>query len=47
VKTLYSAGATPLFDLLDARRVYEDARARFADARADSRALQFEVEDYR
>jgi outer membrane protein TolC len=47
VKSLYTAGATPLFDVLDARRVYEDARARFADARADSRALQFEVEDYR
>ena len=47
VKSLYSAGGTPLLELLDARRAYEEARQRFADARAESRMLQFEAEDRR
>jgi outer membrane protein TolC len=47
IKSLYSAGATTLLDLLDARRVYEEARLRLADARWDQRMAQFQVEDRR
>jgi outer membrane protein TolC len=45
VKSLYSAGATTLLDLLDARRVYDDARERLAAAQEANRAVQFQVED--
>jgi outer membrane protein TolC len=47
VKSLYAAGAMPLLDLLDARRVYADARVRLAGARADTRSARFRVEDRR
>lgn len=47
LKSLYSAGATTLLDLLDARRVFEDTRGRSADARAINRWAQFQVEDRR
>jgi outer membrane protein TolC len=47
VKSLYSGGATTLLDLLDARRVFEDALARRADARMADRWAQFQVEDLR
>lgn len=47
LKSLYSAGATTLLDLLDARRVYEEARLRLADARWEQRMAQFQVEDRR
>ena len=45
VKSLYAAGATTLLDLLDARRVTEEARERLAEARRDSRLAQLRVED--
>ena len=45
VRSLYSAGATTLLDLLDARRVYEDARERLAAAREQNRFAQLQVED--
>jgi len=45
IKSLYSVGATTLLDLLDARRTYEDARQRMAEARMDVRLAQFQVED--
>lgn len=45
LKSLYSAGATTLLDLLDARRVYDDARERLAAARQENRMAQFQVED--
>jgi outer membrane protein TolC len=47
LKSLYNAGGTRLLDLLDARQVYEEARQRLADARAESRSLRFEAEDRR
>lgn len=47
VKSLYSGGATTLLDLLDARRVYDDARERLAAARQENRLAQFQVEDRR
>jgi outer membrane protein TolC len=47
MKSLYSAGATALLDLLDARRVDDDARQRLAEARWEERMAQFEVEDRR
>jgi outer membrane protein TolC len=45
IKSLYSAGATTLLDLLDARRVYDDARERLAAARQQNRMAQFQIED--
>jgi len=45
VKSLYSGGAIQLLDLLDARRVYQDARERLAEARQESRSAQFRAED--
>ncbi len=47
VKSLYSGGATTLLDLLDARRVFEEARDRRADARMAVRWARFQVEDRR
>jgi outer membrane protein TolC len=47
VKSLYAAGATSLLDLLDARRVAEEASERLAEARRDSRLAQLRVEDRR
>jgi outer membrane protein TolC len=47
VKSLYGAGGTTLLDVLDARHVYEEARVRLADARAEKRLLQLEAEDRR
>ncbi len=44
VKTLYVAGATGLLDLLDARRMTDDALERLASARAEGRAAQAEAE---
>jgi len=46
-KSLYSGGAIQLLDLLDARRVYGDARELLAEARQESRSAQFRVEDRR
>jgi len=45
VKSLYSGGAILLLDLLDARRLYEDALERLAQARQESRSAQFRAED--
>ena len=42
-KSLYVAGSFSLLELLDARRVAEDARERLADARAEERAARLEV----
>jgi len=47
VKSLYSGGAIQLLDLIDARRVYQDARELLADARQESRNAQFQAEDRR
>ena len=46
-RSLYSAGGTRLLDLIDAHQVYDEARRRLADARAENRLLQFEAEDRR
>jgi len=46
-KSLYSAGALRLLDLLDSRQVHEEARRRLADARAENRMLQIEAEERR
>ncbi len=45
LKSLYSAGATTLLELLDGRRVYDEARERLAAARQENRMAQFQVED--
>jgi hypothetical protein len=45
VKSLYSGGAILLLDLLDARRLYQDAVERHADAVQESRSAQFRAED--
>ncbi len=45
VKSLYSGGAIQLLDLLDARRVYQVAIERHADALQESRSAQFRAED--
>jgi outer membrane protein TolC len=45
LKSLYSAGATTLLDLLDARRVDDDALERLAEARWEERMAQFDSED--
>ena len=47
VRSLYTAGATSLLDLLDAWRVYTDARDRLVAARQESRMAQLLVEDRR
>ncbi len=46
-KSLYAAGATTLFDLLDALQLFRDARVRRAEAREDLRFVQFQIEDRR
>jgi len=45
VKSLYSGGAIQLLDLLDARRVYQDALERLSEARQESRSAQIRAED--
>ena len=47
MKSLYSGGAIQLLDLLDARRVYEEAEERLAEARQECRSAQFRAEDRR
>jgi len=47
MKSLYSGGAIQLLDLLDARRVYEEALEREAEARQECRSAQFRAEDRR
>jgi outer membrane protein TolC len=44
-KSLYAAGATTLFDLLDALQLHRDASIRLADAREEIRFLRFRAED--
>jgi len=44
MRSLYAAGATTLLELLDARRVLDDARERLAQARADVRLAVYESE---
>jgi outer membrane protein TolC len=44
VKSLYMGGATGILDLLDARRILDDAREQLAEARAQSRGARSEVE---
>ncbi len=46
-KSLYAAGATTLFDLLDALDLDRDARVRRADVREEYRMSRFEIEDRR
>jgi outer membrane protein TolC len=45
VKSLYSGGGIQLLDLLDSRRVYEDALERLGEARQESRSAQIRAED--
>lgn len=45
MKSLYSGGAIQLLDVLDARRVYQDAIERHAEALQESRSAQFRAED--
>jgi len=45
VKSLYSGGAIQLLDLLDARRLHQDAIERHAEALRESRSAQFRAED--
>lgn len=47
MKSLYSGGAIQLLDLLDARRVYDEALERLAEARQECRSAQFRAEDRR
>ena len=47
VRSLYTAGATPLLDLLDAWRVVTDARERWVSARQENAMAQLLVEDRR
>ena len=47
VRSLYTAGATTLLDLLDARRAYADARDRVLAMREAVRVAQWLVEDRR
>ncbi len=47
VKSLYSGGGIRLLDLLDARRVHQEALERLAEARQESRSAQFRAEDRR
>ena len=43
-KSLYVTGAVSLFELLDARRLEQDARERLADALAEERKSHFQLE---
>jgi outer membrane protein TolC len=47
MRSLYTAGASSLLELLDARHVLDDALDRLAEARAESRAARFEAETRR
>ncbi len=47
LKSLYAAGTSSLLDLLDARRVYDEARQRLTEARWEERLARFQVEDRR
>lgn len=47
VRSLYTAGATPLLDLLDAWRVVTDARERWVSAQQENAMAQWMVEDRR
>src|SRR5439155_513578 len=44
MRSLYTAGASSLLELLDARHVLDDALDRLSEARAQSRAARFEAE---
>lgn len=44
-KSLYAAGATTLFDLLDAYAMDQDARSRRAEAREEDGMARFEIEE--
>jgi outer membrane protein, heavy metal efflux system len=44
VKSLYAGGATGILELLDARRILDDAQDQLAEARAQSRNARSEVE---
>lgn len=46
-RSLYTAGAIPLLELLDARRVLDEALERVADARFETRVAQYEAETRR
>jgi hypothetical protein len=46
-KSLYAAGATTLFDLLDAQQLSRDTRLRRAEAREELRIVRFRIEDRR
>jgi outer membrane protein TolC len=46
-KSLYAAGATTLFDVLDALQLLKDARLRRAEAGEDLRMVRFQIEDRR
>jgi outer membrane protein TolC len=45
LKSLYTGGAVQLLDLLDGRRVDQEARQALAEAREESRSAQFRAED--
>jgi len=47
MRSLYNAGSSTLLELLDARRVLNDAIDRLALARAENRAARFEAESRR
>ena len=47
MKSLYAGGSSSLLDLLDARRVFDEARQRLTEARWDERLARFQVEDRR
>jgi hypothetical protein len=47
LKSLYAAGATTMFELLDAVQFERDTRVRLADARMDLRLQRFRIEDRR
>jgi outer membrane protein TolC len=47
LKSLYAAGATTMFELLDAVQLEREARVRLADARRDLRFERFRIEDRR
>jgi outer membrane protein TolC len=47
LKSLYAAGATTMFELLDAVQLERDSRVRLADARMDARLERFRIEDRR
>jgi outer membrane protein TolC len=44
-KSLYAAGATTLFDVLDALQLLKDSRLRHAEAAEELRLVRFQIED--